>query len=186
MRESGKSSLGLAGSLLIAHPSLLDPNFRRTILFITASDSVDGSFGFVINRPTGKTVVDFLPDEGLGTLEDVPVFLGGPVAQDQLTFASFGWNAKLQSVVCRTHLLIDEARELAGDDDVLLRAFVGYSGWSNGQLEAELDQKAWLVQKPDRDVLDIEKCPTMWQTIMREHGPWFKLLAAAPDDPSQN
>ena len=94
MRESGKSSLGLAGSILIAHPSLLDPNFRRTILFITASDSGEGSFGFVINRPTGKTVEDFLPDEGLGALEKVPVFVGGPVAQDQLTFASFEWDEK--------------------------------------------------------------------------------------------
>ena len=89
-------------------------------------------------------------------------------------------------MVCRTHLLINEARELAGDDSILVRAFVGYSGWSKGQLEEELDQKAWLVQKPDRDVLDIRKSPEMWQTIMREHGPWFKLLAAAPDDPSQN
>jgi len=186
VRESGKSSLGLAGSLLIAHPSLLDPNFRRTILFISTSDAEDGSFGFVINRPTGKAVEDFLPDEGLGALESIPVFIGGPVAQDQLTFASFEWDEKKQSVLCRTHLLINEARELADDDTMMVRAFLGYSGWSKGQLEAELDQKAWLVQKPDRDMLDIQKCPEMWQTIMREHGPWFKLLAAAPDDPSQN
>jgi len=184
VRETGKSSLGLAGSLLIAHPSLLDPNFRRTILYITASDSSEGSFGFVINRPTGKTVADFLPDEELGGLETVPVFIGGPVAQDQLTFALF--ELEKQSVVCRSHLLINEARELVNDDTVMVRAFVGYSGWSKGQLEEELEQKAWLVQKPDRDVLDIKKCPEMWQTIMREHGPWFKLLAAAPDDPSQN
>jgi len=186
VRESGKSSLGLAGSLLIAHPNLLDPNFRRAILYLTASDSEEGSFGFVVNRPTGKTVEDFLPAEGLGALENIPVFVGGPVAQDQLTFASFDWDEKTQSVVCRTHLLIHEARELAADDPARVRAFVGYSGWSKGQLEEELGQKAWLVQKPDRDLLDLGKCPEMWQTIMREHGPWFKLLAAAPDDPSQN
>jgi len=145
---------------------------------------VDGSFGFVINRPTGKNVVDFLPDEGLGGLENVPVFIGGPVAQDQLTFASFEWDK--QSVVCRSHLHLNEAREMVEDDSVLVRAFVGYSGWTKGQLEEELDQKAWLVQKPDHSVLDIGSCPEMWHTIMREHGPWFKLLAAAPDDPSQN
>jgi len=186
VRESGKSSLGLAGSLLIAHPNLLDPNFRRSILFISANDPEEGSFGFVINRPTGKMVEDFLPDREQGALERVPVFIGGPVAQDQLTFALFAWDEKKQSVVCRTHLVIEEARELAADNSSLVRAFIGYSGWTKGQLEEELDQKAWLVQKPDRDLLDIRKCPEMWQTIMREHGPWFKLLAAAPDDPSQN
>ena len=133
-----------------------------------------------------KAVVDFLPDEDLGALEDVPVFIGGPVSQDQLTFASFEWDGQKQAVVCQTHLPINEARELAESGEVMVRAFIGYAGWSKGQLEEELEQKAWLVQKPDREVLDINKCPEMWQTIMREHGPWFKLLAAAPDDPSQN
>jgi len=94
VRESGKSSLGLAGSLLIAHPNLLDPNFRRSILFISANDPEEGSFGFVINRPTGKMVEDFLPDREQGALERVPVFIGGPVAQDQLTFALFAWDEK--------------------------------------------------------------------------------------------
>ena len=64
--------------------------------------------------------------------------------------------------------------------------YLGYAGWSKGQLEAELEQKAWLVQKPDEDILDIEKCLELWPTIMRDQGPWFRLLAAAPDDPSLN
>ena len=186
MRDSGKSSLGLTGSLLIAHPNLLDPNFRRTILYLLTSDSEEGSFGFVINRPTGKNVEDFLPDAELGGLESIPVFVGGPVAQDQLTFALFLWDEKKQSVICRSHLVIDEARELARSNTKLVRAFIGYSGWNKGQLEAELDEKAWLVQKPDPDILDLEKCQVMWQTIMREQGAWFRLLAGAPDDPSQN
>ena len=66
----------------------------------------------------------------------------------------------------------------------IVRAFLGYAGWSKGQLEAELEQKAWLVQKPDEEILDIERCMDLWPTIMREQGPWFRLLAAAPDDPS--
>ena len=139
-----------------------------------------------MNRPTGKTVGDFLPDEDLGELVGVPVFLGGPVAQDQLTFASFHWDENKQAVICRTHLVIGEARALADMDATVVRAFIGYSGWSKGQLEAELDDQAWLVQKPDLDLLDLQKCVGLWQTIMREQGPWFRLLAAAPDDPSQN
>ena len=139
-----------------------------------------------MNRPTGKNVEDFLPDVDLGELESIPVFIGGPVAQDQLTFASFQWDEKKQGVTCRSHLVIGEACELVQTDSTVIRAFIGYSGWDNGQLEAELDEKAWLVQKPDRDLLDISKCNVMWQTIMREQGAWFRLLAIAPDDPSQN
>ena len=101
-----------------------------------------------------------------------------------MTFAAFHWVDDILRI--RTHLLLDEARELAADGEGSVRAFLGYSGWSKGQLEAELDQKAWLVQKPDQAILDIETCLDLWPTIMREQGPWFRLLAAAPDDPSLN
>lgn len=183
MREFPQS-LGLAGSLLIAHPNLHDPNFRRTVVYLSAHDPKDGSFGFVLNRPTEKLVGELLPEEELGALSDIPVFFGGPVSADQLMFATFEW--RQEAMECRTHLQISEARERAEENAEAVRAFVGYSGWSAGQLEAEMQQKAWLTQKPDRDLLEIEKCKGIWPAIMREQGPWFRLLAAAPDDPSQN
>ncbi len=170
--------------MLIAHPNLLDPNFRRSVLIISASDPHEGSFGLIVNRATEKTVGDLLPEHELGPLGELPVFVGGPVGRDQLTFAVFQWVE--DSLRVRTHLLLDEARDLAGDGPGIVRAFLGYAGWSKGQLEAELDQKAWLVQKPDEEILDARRCMDLWPTIMREQGPWFRLLAAAPDDPSLN
>jgi putative transcriptional regulator len=186
VREFGQSSLGLTGSLLIAHPNLLDPNFRRTVLFLSSHDSEEGSLGFVLNRPTDKTVAEFLPDKPAGPLGKVPVFIGGPVGRDQLTFATFEWRIEDQSVTCRPHLALDEAREIVAAKNAVVRAFVGYAGWSKGQLEAELSQKAWVVQRPDREILDIENCKEIWPSIMRNFGPWFRLLASAPDDPSLN
>ncbi len=183
MREF-PSSLGLAGSLLIAHPSLLDPNFRRSVLIISASDPHEGSFGLILNRATDKTVGELLPEHELGGLGEMPVFVGGPVGRDQLTFALFQWVD--ESLRFRTHLLLDEAREMMAGGAGVVRAFLGYAGWSQGQLEAELEQKAWLVQKPDQEIMDVERCMDLWPTIMREQGPWFRLLAAAPDDPSLN
>lgn len=170
--------------MLIAHPNLLDPNFRRTVLLLSAHDPQEGSFGLVVNRATEKNVREFLPGKELGALADVPVFFGGPVGREQLTFAAFEWEE--DSLIVRTHLTIEESRAIAEAGFDALRAFVGYAGWARGQLEAELMQKAWLVQKPDRDLLDVEKCAALWPTIMREQGPWFHLLAAAPDDPSRN
>ena len=75
----GETPVNLAGSLLVAHPNMLDPNFRRTVLFISAHDPNDGALGVIINRPLEKQVADLVtevPPEGLA---DVPVFLGGPV-----------------------------------------------------------------------------------------------------------
>ena len=186
MREF-PSSLGLSGSLLIAHPNLLDPNFRRGVLVISTCDPHEGSFGLLVNRATEKTVGELLPEHDLGPLGKLTVFVGGPVGRDQLTFAAFQWIDDALRI--RTHLLLEEARELAEageEEEGTIRAFLGYSGWSKGQLEAEVEQKAWLVQKPDQDILDIAKCIDLWPTIMREQGPWFRLLAAAPDDPSLN
>ena len=68
-----------------------DPNFRRTILFLSAYDKQDGAFGLVINRPANKRLVDFLPDQELGVLENVPVYQGGPVEPHELIIVSFQW-----------------------------------------------------------------------------------------------
>ena len=77
----GETPLNLAGSLLVAHPNMLDPNFRRTVLFISAHDPNDGALGVIINRPLEKQVADLVtevPPEGLA---DVPVFLGARLAR---------------------------------------------------------------------------------------------------------
>lgn len=176
----------MEGALLIAHPNLLDPNFRRTVLFLVSHEEGEGALGVILNRASGKKVADLLDVPGLGPLGRIPVFLGGPVSMDRMTFASFQWVRESQKVECRLNVELEEAKELALDSDVVVRAFVGYAGWSGGQLEGELEQKAWLVQKPNREVLDPESCKQMWFTVVRSYGPWFRLLAEAPDDPSLN
>ena len=186
MREFAASALTLPGSLLIAHPSLLDPNFRRSVLFLSASDDAEGSFGLTLNRPAGRTVAELLPGKNLGALALVPVFLGGPVGTDQLIFASFKWHPETQRLECKHHLLIDEAERSVEEEASIVRAFIGYAGWSKGQLEGELAQRAWLLQKPMRDVLEYEKCPTLWRELTSGFGPWFRLVAEAPEDSSRN
>ena len=177
--------LSLAGSLLVAHPNMLDPNFRRAVLFISAHDAEDGALGVILNRPLDKQVADLVnepPPEGLA---DVPVFLGGPVGKNQLMFAAFEWQ-KGKGLKLNHNVGVEEAHQLIGHDPASVRAFVGYAGWSAGQLEAEMKQKAWIVQKPTRSALAPARLPRLWFEIMRDLGPWYKMLAAAPDDPSLN
>ena len=142
MRNLGDGMpLSLAGSLLVAHPNMLDPNFRRAVLFISAHDSEDGALGVILNRPLDKQVADLVneaPPEGLG---DIPVFLGGPVGKNQLMFAAFEWQ-KGQGLKLNHNVGVEEAHQLVDEDPTSIRAFVGYAGWSAGQLEAEMKQKA--------------------------------------------
>lgn len=175
----------LAGSLLVAHPNMLDPNFRRAVLFISNHDPGNGAVGVIINRPLEKQVAELVSEEPPAGLADVPVFLGGPVGKNQLMFAAFEWHhgegLKLNHDVKATGF-----GEEVNDQAMSICAFVGYAGWEAGQLETEMKQKAWIVQKPTRSILKTERLPRLWFDIMHKLGPWYKMLSAAPDDPSLN
>lgn len=186
MREFGSSSLSLAGSLLIAHPSLLDPNFCKTVLFLSTNDAEQGSFGLVLNRPSGRKVAEVLPDQDLGKLGDIPLLIGGPVETDQVIFASFRVDALGGKVECSHHLTLNDAQEALGSRKSIVRAFLGYSGWTKGQLEAELAEHAWLVARPNKESLRIARAPMLWRETISEFGPWFRLVAEAPEDISRN
>jgi putative transcriptional regulator len=176
----------LAGSLLVAHPNMLDPNFRRTVLFISAHDPNDGALGVIINRPLDRQVADLVTETPPANLAEVPVFLGGPVGKNQLMFAAFEWK-KGEGLKLNHNVRLEEAGDAVGPKKpASICAFVGYAGWGAGQLEAEMKQKAWLLQKPSPSVLKLDRLPRLWFDIMRTLGPWYKMLAAAPDDPSLN
>ncbi len=181
----GETSSSLAGSLLVAHPNMLDPNFRRAVLFISAHDPNDGALGVIINRPLDKQVADLVSETPPDGLADVPVFLGGPVGKNQLMFAAFKWQ-KGEGLKLNHNVGLKEASEEADQKLSSICAFVGYAGWEAGQLEAELKQKAWLLKKPSRSALKPDRLPKLWFDIMRGLGPWYKMLAVAPDDPSLN
>ena len=186
MRHSdGNKAKSLAGSLLVAHPNMLDPNFRRAVLFLSAHDPNDGALGVVINRPLEKQVSEVMTETPPASLADVPVFLGGPVGKNQLIFAAFEWQ-KGTGLKLNHNVGLGEPDELADNERAAICAYVGYAGWEAGQLEAELKQKAWLLQKPSRSLLRFDRLPQLWFDIMRGLGPWYKMLASAPDDPSLN
>ncbi len=154
MRDLGdeRVSRTLAGSLLVAHPNMIDPNFRRTVLFISEHEPNEGALGVIINRPLDRPVAELVSDTPPAGLADVPVFLGGPVGKNQLMFAAFEWQKgaglKLKHNIAK--------------------------------------QKAWVVQNANPSLLKLDRLPNLWFDIMRTLGPWYKMLAAAPDDPSLN
>jgi putative transcriptional regulator len=188
MRDLGDKRVPrtLAGSLLVAHPNMLDPNFRRTVLFVSEHDAKQGALGVIINRPLDKAVAELVSGMPHTGLADVPVFLGGPVGKNQLMFAAFEWQ-KGAGPKLNHNITIDESRDPGGQKNLLtVCAFVGYAGWGAGQLETEVKQKAWLIKKANPSLFKVDRLPNLWFDIMRTLGPWYKMLAAAPDDPSLN
>ena len=86
---------------------------------------------------------------------------------------------------CATHLSAEEAvvRLDAGDS---VRAFLGYSGWGCGQLEAELQQKSWIPRKVHPEIMRTEANESLWLELLRSLGPWGTLVAGMPENPSMN
>lgn len=180
------ASRSLAGSLLVAHPNMLDPNFRRTVLFISEHNPAEGALGVIINRPLERQVADLVTETPPAGLAEVPVFLGGPVEKNRLMFAAFEWHQG-GGLKLNHDVGLAETIDAADSKQVItVCAFVGYAGWGAGQLENEMKQKAWLLQKANPSVLKLERLPNLWFEIMRGLGPWYRMLAAAPDDPSLN
>src|SRR5258705_10152605 len=99
--------------MLLSHPALRDPSFRRTIVFLPNHDVEGGAFGLIINRPTSEVLADFLVEPpASAVLSEVPVFTGGPVGTDELTLAAFSFAAGTDMVSCQTHLSLDEAEAM--------------------------------------------------------------------------
>ncbi|TDU80997.1 putative transcriptional regulator [Prosthecobacter fusiformis] len=170
----------LAGNLLLAVPSMRDPNFKRTVIFVAAHNQEDGAFGYVLNRPLDQRVADLLPDQDLGALGQVPVYIGGPVATDKLAFASLHWNRKKSTLRCQTHLSVADAmHELSMGHEV--RGFVGYSGWTGGQIEGEIQRKSWIIAPAPKVILTLEQPTTLWSAVLDEMGPIFQLMANTPE-----
>lgn len=179
------SSPRLSGQLLLAVPSLRDPNFARTVIFMAAHSSEEGAFGYILNRPLSQRVADLMPDQDLGPLGDAAVFMGGPVSADKLAFASLRWSRKRHALRLRTHLSVNDAlHELSLGHDV--RGFVGYSGWGEGQLEKEMQHRSWITTSPRRRVLTTDQPQDLWSDLLTSMGPFFSLLAKTPDNVGLN
>jgi len=178
-----------SGLLLVSEPMLPDPNFERSIILLCAHDA-EGSFGFVLNKPSGQDVSDLI--DGFGDFY-ARVFTGGPVEQDTLHFIhcfpeieggleifdGIFWGGDLDSL-----------RELAVKGQCTpdkVRFFLGYSGWSGGQLEEELKENAWIVSgKFDRSLIFETVPDEMWRKAMIILGGRFSRYANYPTDPRLN
>src|ERR1700758_5659813 len=125
MRDSGDEGISrnFAGSLLVAHPNMVDPNFRRTVLFVSEHEPNEGALGVIINRPLDRPVAELVSGNPPAGFADVPVFLGGPVGKNQLMFAAFEWQ-KGAGLKLNHNVALEQASDAAGRKLVTICAFV--------------------------------------------------------------
>ena len=176
----------LAGKLLISSPSLVDPNFRRTVVLMTHHDE-EGAVGLVLSRPSELRIDEAVPDLGDLPYADDVLFLGGPVQPEAVVVL-----VELDEPFEDTEPIVGGVVYMPPDADPdelrasRARVFAGYSGWGPGQLEAELAEPSWIVVAalpadvfaPDPDEL--------WRTVLNRKGGRFSLMASMPFDPGLN
>lgn len=178
----------LVGRILLAAPTLRDPNFARTVVLVGVH-ARDGAMGVVLNRPAQVSVAEAVPQ-----LQDVvggqePVFVGGPVQPESVVVL-----AEFLDESAAGLLLLGRIGFPAADADLeqlagaagRVRVFAGYAGWSSSQLEAEVENGDWITHTPQPDDVFTDEPEELWSTVLTRMGGSYALVARMPLDPSVN
>ncbi|MCH2043937.1 MAG: YqgE/AlgH family protein [Saprospiraceae bacterium] len=170
-----------AGTLLLAEPYMLDPNFKRGVILICEHHE-EGSLGFIYNKPIGMQVQQLLPDFPDFKAE---VFYGGPVQKDTIHYLHTRGDLLEDSVEVASGLFwggdFNKLKFLIKDGRIQeneIRFFVGYSGWGKGQLEEEMKVLSWITYQNAQlpQLLSLDSL-TMWKTILEQKGEQFGVIA---------
>ena len=178
-----------AGILLIADPFLKDPNFLRTVVLL-CEHRQQGSFGFVLNKQIEQTLDELITDlEG----HSLPVYYGGPVQMDTIHFLhqypdlipesvkvgkDIYWGGNFETV---TALIKNNSIDLGK-----IKFFIGYSGWGDGQLTGELDEKSWLTVSANQTLVFNTQHNEIWKGSLQQLGGKFEMMINFPIDPQLN
>jgi len=178
------------GVLLVAEPSIMgDISFNRSVILL-AEYNENGSVGFILNKPLDYNLHDFIPELD----STIPVYNGGPVEQDNLYFIhkipelipdsieisnGIYWGGDFNKIIN----LLQEGEI----DESEIRFFLGYSGWSNNQLEEELGLNSWVITHNDYKNNILGKAnANFWKEKMIEFGGDYLIWSNAPENPSFN
>ncbi len=179
----------MKGKLLISQPFMIDDTFKRSVILITEHDE-EGTVGFILNKPVQLEIQSLF--------EAFPNFkarigYGGPVGNDtihyihnvgellsesQSVFDDLSWSGNFEEL----QTLIGEGAVLA--DNILF--FIGYSGWSPGQLDDELKSGSWIVSETSAEHILAGNFETLWKEVLKPLGDNFEVISEIPDSASYN
>ena len=178
------------GDILISEPLMNDFHFGRSVVLLVDHSEADGTFGIIVNKKLDVSVnqiVDDFPDF------DAPVYLGGPVADDQIFFMHtlgdlIPDSCEIMDGLCGggDNKVLDTliATGIANEDNV--RFFLGYSGWESGQLVGELVRNSWLVSQVSTEELLATPTDKMWDSYVRQLGKDYEMWRRFPVNVEDN
>lgn len=179
------------GSILMSEPFLQDAYFQRSVVLLVEHNT-EGSMGFVLNKKTDLIVNTFFPE--LEEYPEIPIYLGGPVSANRLFFIhSLGDLIVPDSVKIKDHLYFD------GDFEALKRYmlkghpiegkvkfFLGYSGWTKGQLGSEINKNSWVVSHATKENILLADGESFWKNSLEQLGSNYEAWTKYPKDPYLN
>lgn len=183
------TTTSLKGQLILDNGKLAGSFFHRTVILICQHDA-EGAFGLVLNRATGNNVGEALVANLPENLKEKPLFLGGPVQPQALSFLhseAFMPEAEILPNLSLGHSL-DSLMELAESFSPTqrMKIFAGYAGWSPGQLDDEMKRDTWMVEPASIDLVFHSEPEKLWQTLLRQKGGKYRFIAESPEDLSWN
>jgi putative transcriptional regulator len=177
----------LKGHLLVAGPSLVDPNFHRSVVLV-GEHGEEGALGVILNRTSESTVDEAVPELAALVEGSAPIHVGGPVQPSAIVvLAEFVEPERAETLVLEdigflpSEIDPDELGELRR-----ARVFAGYAGWGPGQLDDELREGSWIVEPADPEDVFTADPGELWSEVLRRKGGPFGVLALMPPDPSLN
>ncbi len=182
-----------AGTLLLANIDLLEPTFRRSVIYVVEHND-GGTLGVVLNRPSEMAVHNVLPQWADLVAKPKSMYIGGPVKRDAalcLGILRVGADPEgmsgLRHVAGRIVMVdLDADPELIATVVEGVRIFAGYSGWTIGQLEGEIERNDWIVLSAlPSDVLAQPRMD-LWARVLRRQPLPMAMLATHPIDLSRN
>jgi putative transcriptional regulator len=179
-----------ASSLLISEPFMLDPNFKRSVVLLTEHNE-EGTVGYVLNQKSNLLLKDVISE---CENADFPVFIGGPVANDTLHFIHTCYDRMNSGIEITKNVYwggnFETLKLLINNNQIEekeVKFFIGYSGWSPGQLDDELVQNSWLVgNKYNPEVLFVADEENLWREVITDLGPKYAHIANFPENPQLN
>ncbi len=178
-----------SGKLLIAEPFMLDAHFKRAVILL-CEHAEEGSLGFILNKSLDMKIPELIADF---PEFDAPVHFGGPVQTDTIHYVHNVGN------------LLEDSQQVTkdvywgGDFEKLkflisshmiaphnIRFFVGYTGWTSGQLKEELKFGSWVMDNMDANYLFKNKADSLWQDVMENKGDTYSVIAQMPEGGSWN
>jgi putative transcriptional regulator len=177
------------GRLLVASPSLLDPNFRRAVVLML-EHTEEGALGLVLNRPTPLVAREALPGALAAAMPSVErVHEGGPVQPEAvIVLADFADTSLAASIAFAGVGIVDPDADATRLDDGTraIRAYGGYAGWGAGQLEGEIAEEAWIDAEPAVEDVFGDEPDGLWSAVLERKGGTWRLIARMPENPSVN